>query len=404
MFLLSAAALAAAAVGGPLPTRASITLNLQFPGGTTTKLIGGDQTNTDVPIQVWATVTGTQTINPVPVAGTSSNDPQVQSGPGDYFDGLQYAYYNVVNSNAANTYVAGGIDTAAGKGPTLNATLFSAYGSQAGAVPNTVGGISVGSSTKVTDLAKPRSAAAVFDDQSSYNQSAHLYQELGNDGVNIATNGKSASFLLETINFKPTAYNATNKTTFSLSIPSAAFTQSAATDLSQANWFQDVTSQNLGTGTPPSSTVGGGGPQSGTPSVGTSVVIQDTLAGDANLDGTVNFIDLTTVLQNFNVATSSFARGDFNHDGIVNFTDLTTVLQNFNISLLPVTPSVVTADAAVLADPRAVSLLKAYNLYPSDTTAVPEPASTALLALASGALLARRRSAATRLRLPESVG
>ena len=77
----------------------------------------------------------------------------------------------------------------------------------------------------------------------------------------------------------------------------------------------------------------------GTPAGTNQIVIENTLAGDANLDGTVNFADLLVVAQNFNHALDThgnpidWADGDFNYDGSVNFADLLLVAQNFNKQL-----------------------------------------------------------------------
>ncbi len=61
-----------------------------------------------------------------------------------------------------------------------------------------------------------------------------------------------------------------------------------------------------------------------------------TLYGDANLDGTVNFTDLNTVLTYYNKA-GGWADGDFNFDGRVSFADLNTVLTYYNQSLATTT-------------------------------------------------------------------
>ncbi len=364
---------------------ASLTINLQLPGGGTSMLIGGGQTNTDIPIQVWATVTGTTTISPVPVAGNSTSNPEVQSG---VFDGLQYLYYNVLNSDSTGTEITGGIDTATGEGPTLNTALgLAANGSQAGAVPNTANGISVGSATSIASVAKPRASAALFDNYASFNQSLGQYQERGNDGTNIATTGATASFLLETINFKPTAFNPLTKTTFTLGLPSAALTASAATDLQPSNYFQDVTSQNLGTGKPPASTITNGGTKNGSPTIGTQVVIEDTLAGDANLDGVVNSADLLILAQNYNKTGTTFATGDFNGDGTTNSSDLLLLAQNYNASVSTLTPSVVTA----LDSTAGASFVAQFKADLAAVAAVPEPTTFATAAAATVGLLARRR-------------
>jgi hypothetical protein len=74
----------------------------------------------------------------------------------------------------------------------------------------------------------------------------------------------------------------------------------------------------------------------GTPAGANQILIENTIAGDANLDGTVNFGDLLVVAQNFNRSVDAngnaldWAHGDFNYDGVVNFADLLLVAQNFN--------------------------------------------------------------------------
>ncbi|HEY7119950.1 MAG TPA: fibronectin type III domain-containing protein [Tepidisphaeraceae bacterium] len=56
------------------------------------------------------------------------------------------------------------------------------------------------------------------------------------------------------------------------------------------------------------------------------------LAGDANLDGSVDFNDMTLLARNYNavVGGSAWQQGDFNGDGVVDFNDLTLMAQNYN--------------------------------------------------------------------------
>lgn len=65
------------------------------------------------------------------------------------------------------------------------------------------------------------------------------------------------------------------------------------------------------------------------------LIIRYTLAGDANLDGTVNFQDLVAVIQNFNKTGRDWSQGNFTYSstGDVNFNDLVMVVQNFNQTL-----------------------------------------------------------------------
>src|SRR5207248_9116458 len=85
----------------------------------------------------------------------------------------------------------------------------------------------------------------------------------------------------------------------------------------------------------------------------TTVVARYTLAGDATLDGIVDFNDLVKLAQNYNTTVSSFTeswwnKGDFTYDGITDFNDLVKLAQNYN-SALPSDP-VPGASAAFEAD------------------------------------------------------
>ncbi len=88
--------------------------------------------------------------------------------------------------------------------------------------------------------------------------------------------------------------------------------------------------------------------------------------GDINLDGVVNFTDITLFSPNFNQATTAgWKAGDFNGDGTVNFTDVTLLSPNFNTS--------------------------APGGAPATATAVPEPSSLLIvLASISGLAIVRR--------------
>jgi len=69
---------------------------------------------------------------------------------------------------------------------------------------------------------------------------------------------------------------------------------------------------------------------------GSAVLVRYTLAGDANLDGVVDFNDLVKLAQNYNTSpagASTWYRGDFNYDGSVDFNDLVKLAQNYNTAL-----------------------------------------------------------------------
>jgi filamentous hemagglutinin len=106
------------------------------------------------------------------------------------------------------------------------------------------------------------------------------------------------------------------------------------------------------------------------------VRVMYTLAGDANLDGNVNFADLLIVAQNFNKTGEDWVGGNFvyNPTDLVNFADLLIVAQNFNQSLPPGVTAVSTGG----------------NIVSLDVT-LPEPAASALTIVAGLGLLARRK-------------
>jgi hypothetical protein len=66
--------------------------------------------------------------------------------------------------------------------------------------------------------------------------------------------------------------------------------------------------------------------------VANTIELKYTLYGDANLDGSVNTIDLQRLLFAFNTS-GAWDQGDFNYDGVVNTVDLQGLLFNFNTSV-----------------------------------------------------------------------
>jgi hypothetical protein len=114
-----------------------------------------------------------------------------------------------------------------------------------------------------------------------------------------------------------------------------------------------------------------------------SVVARFTVAGDASLDGKVDFTDLVALAQNYgttvsDVTESWWYRGDFNYDGKVDFVDLVRLAQNYDTSL----PEAAIPGATVQFEQ---DLAKAF-------AQVPEPSSVVLAGLAALAFAGRRRS------------
>jgi len=120
---------------------------------------------------------------------------------------------------------------------------------------------------------------------------------------------------------------------------------------------------------------------------GDSILVRQTLAGDATLDGTVDFNDLVHLAQNYNTTVSAttdswWFNGDFTYDGMVDFNDLVKLAQNYNTALpseaIPGAPVNFSADLAAAF------------------AAVPEPGTLGLLGLAGCAVMSRRRRRAER--------
>jgi hypothetical protein len=118
----------------------------------------------------------------------------------------------------------------------------------------------------------------------------------------------------------------------------------------------------------------------------TTMLIRYTLAGDANLDGTVDFLDLSRLAQNYNVTdgTRTWAQGDYNYDGNVDFSDLAKLAQSYNTTL----PGGAAAIPAGAPAGFEADLARAF-------AEVPEPSALVMLTgLAAVAVMGRRRRCA----------
>jgi hypothetical protein len=96
------------------------------------------------------------------------------------------------------------------------------------------------------------------------------------------------------------------------------------------------------------------------------VFIRPVLVGDANMDGTVNFFDITQILgYKYNTGqAASYTDGDLNYDGVVDFFDITTLLSaNYNsgevfASTASLAPSI-SSQAATVPEPAGIASLLA---------------------------------------------
>jgi hypothetical protein len=118
------------------------------------------------------------------------------------------------------------------------------------------------------------------------------------------------------------------------------------------------------------------------------VVIKFTLAGDALLNGIVNFNDLLVVGQHLNTTGNDWAEGNFTYDpaGAVTFNDLDIVGQNLNQSLA--------LDEGVQEGGSTIPLGLSASIATGETSAaLPDPGVATLALLVAGTLLRRRRRA-----------
>jgi autotransporter family porin len=127
----------------------------------------------------------------------------------------------------------------------------------------------------------------------------------------------------------------------------------------------------------------------GTPAAANQVVIKLTLAGDANLDGNVNFNDLDIVGQHLNTSGNDWAEGNFNYDpnGAVNFNDLDIVGQNLNKTI---------NTAGVEVGGTVVPIGETAQTVVSATAAVPEPGACAAILWVGAVVMARQRRGRSR--------
>ena len=110
----------------------------------------------------------------------------------------------------------------------------------------------------------------------------------------------------------------------------------------------------------------------------TSLLVRYTLAGDANLDGKVDFQDLVRVAQNYGGLVGKYwPEGDFNYDGKTDFVDLVKLAQNYG----GVLPGEAIPGAPVGFDE---DLKAAFAL-------APEPGMAWFFAVIGGAVMSRRR-------------
>lgn len=114
-----------------------------------------------------------------------------------------------------------------------------------------------------------------------------------------------------------------------------------------------------------------------------ALIVQFTYAGDANLDGLVNVLDLYQLALSWQQTDRYWLNGDFNYDGLVNKQDLGILAKNWQVGVNnPLPGQSIYEQASILGLPE---------------SAVPEPSSAALATLGLVPLTRRARRRALRI-------
>jgi lysophospholipase L1-like esterase len=137
------------------------------------------------------------------------------------------------------------------------------------------------------------------------------------------------------------------------------------------------------------------------------IEIMPTLAGDAKLQGTVNFGDFQLLVQYFGHANTSWDEGDFTYSGTTNFGDFQLLAQDFGSISTALSAGTSTGLSAGNSSAITASEIASLNRFAArfgdtlvaradgvgfNVVSVPEPVGTAALALAGMVALRRRGS------------
>jgi hypothetical protein len=128
-----------------------------------------------------------------------------------------------------------------------------------------------------------------------------------------------------------------------------------------------------------------GSPFDGVNTTTSDVLVKYTYYGDANLDGTVNGADYQQIDNGFGLGLTGWSNGDFNYDGVVDGSDYSLLDNTFN----QITASGASSLALIA---NSTSLINSVG-----SSAVPEPTTLGIIAVACIATQGRRRRTSTNL-------
>jgi sugar lactone lactonase YvrE len=138
----------------------------------------------------------------------------------------------------------------------------------------------------------------------------------------------------------------------------------------------------------------GAGNAGSTPAAPGQILVELTLAGDANLDGSVDFNDLFAVGKHLNTTGNDWSQGNFNYssNGTVDFNDLFIIGQNLNKTI---------NGSGVVLGGTTVPLSQISRIQNTDV--LPEPSALAFACAGAAGLLSRRRRTGRNLHFKSPV-